>query len=199
MNRVLRDLRAFVTVGAMAAVGAGCATAQAKGKAADRPALMVPPPPPRVIEPAEPLPAEPVPVADLPSPPTGAPARPPRRDAPPKPGASEAKPDPKAAEPPALPPVAEVPPPASPPVQLRTPQTADTSGAAKAVRTTIDSARGLLASVDFGLQSNDRKKAYNDAKLLMQQAEDALKQGNLAFAQGVANKAETLAKELAGR
>jgi hypothetical protein len=47
--------------------------------------------------------------------------------------------------------------------------------------------------------SDVRKKAYNDAKLLLQQAEDALKEGNLAFAQGVASKAETLAKELAGR
>ena len=85
---------------------------------------------------------------------------------------------------------------APPAVQLRTPQTADTSGGEKAVRTTIDSARQLLAGVDFGQLNNERKKAYNDAKLLMQQAEDALKQGNLVFAQGVANKAETLAKRV---
>jgi hypothetical protein len=82
---------------------------------------------------------------------------------------------------------------------LRTPQTADTSAAAKSVRTTIDTARGTLNGVNFGLLSNVRKKAYNDAKLLIQQAEDALKEGNLAFAQGLATKAETLAKELAGR
>jgi hypothetical protein len=97
------------------------------------------------------------------------------------------------------PPPVEPPPAAAPPAQLRTPQTADTSGAAKAVQTTIDSARRLLNSVNFGPLSNDRKKAYNDAKLLMQQAEDALKEGNLGIAQGVANKAETLARELAGR
>ena len=64
---------------------------------------------------------------------------------------------------------------------------------------TIDTARGILNSVDFGHLSDARKKAYNDAKLLLQQAEDALKAGNLAIAQGVASKAETLAKELAGR
>ena len=213
MNNVLRDLRAFVTfvqkpwpvglcvlqlVAAMAVVGvSGCASAQAKGKPADRPALMVPPPPPRVIEPAEPLPAEPV--ADLPAPRAPRRTRPTQRNTPPKTGASEPKPEPKPAEP-ALPPVVEAPAPASPPaVQLRTPQTADASGTAKAVRTTIDTARGLLNGIDFGQLSNERKKAYNDAKLLMQQAEDALKQGNLAFAQGVANKAETMAKELAGR
>ena len=75
----------------------------------------------------------------------------------------------------------------------------EASGALKAVRTTIDAARGLLNGVNFGTLSTERKKAYNDAKLLMQQAEDALKEGNLAIAQGVANKAETLARELAGR
>ena len=96
-------------------------------------------------------------------------------------------------------PVDPPPAPAGPPAQLRTPQTADTSGAARTVRTTIDTARALLNSVNFGPLSNERKKAYNDAKLLMQQAEDALKEGNLGFAQGVASKAETMARELAGR
>ena len=47
--------------------------------------------------------------------------------------------------------------------------------------------------------NNERKKAYNDAKLFIQQAEDAIKQGNFVFAQGMANKAETLARELAGK
>jgi outer membrane biosynthesis protein TonB len=158
----------------------------------------VPPPPARVIEPAEIVP-EPVP--DLPSPPTGTPTRPPRRETPPKPAGEtkpEAKPsDPKPVE--QVPQPVEQPPAAAPPAQLRTPQTADTSGAVKTVRMTIDTARALLNSVNFGSQSNERKKAYNDAKLLMQQAEDALKEGNLSFAQGVASKAETLARELAGR
>jgi hypothetical protein len=218
LRKSLCDLRAFVTfvkrpwpvsvrllqlviAGSVLGGLSGCASAQAKG--ADRPALVVPPPPARVIEPAEIVP-EPVP--DLPSPPSGTPTRPPRRDTPPRP-AGEAKPearpidpkpiDPKPMEPVPQPP--EQPPAAAPPAQLRTPQTADTSGAAKAVRTTIDTARALLNSVNFGPLSNERKKAYNDAKLLMHQAEDALKEGNLGFAQGVASKAETLARELAGR
>jgi hypothetical protein len=96
-------------------------------------------------------------------------------------------------------PPAETAPPPTPPAQLRTPQTADTSGAEKAVRTTIDTARGILNTVNFGPLSDVRKQAYNDVKLFLQQAEDALKQGNLVLAQKVANKAETLAKELAGR
>ena len=192
-----------VSLAGLVAVG-GCASAQAKGNPADRPALVVPPAPGRVIEPAEIVP-DPAPVPDLPSPPgappNGTSSRPPRRETPPRSQATDPKPDPKTdpkpAEPglPAVEPVA----PATPPAELRTPQTADTSGAVKAIRTTIDTARGLLNGVNFGVLSNERKKAYNDAKLLMQQAEDALKEGNLGIAQGVANKAETLARELAGR
>ena len=67
------------------------------------------------------------------------------------------------------------------------------------MRTTIDTARGILNGVNFGPLSTARKKAYNDAKLFLQQAEDALKDGNVAIAQGFATKAETLARELSGR
>jgi len=173
----------------------GCA-AQAKGP--DKPALEVPPPPPHVIE----LPAEPLePVGEVPAAPIGAPprARPPVTR--PEPKAGETKPaDAKPAE--TAP--AETPPPPtpaspSPNAQLRTPQTADTSAAERAVRTTIDKAKSTLGTVNFPMLSNERKKAFNDAKLFMQQAEDALKEGNIVYAQAVATKAETLARELAGR
>jgi hypothetical protein len=174
-----------------------CASAQATGST-DKPALNVPPPPPHVIE----LPAEPLePVGEVPAVPSGTPPRsrpPATRPEPPK--AGEAKPGeakPPETAPPDTPPPAPTPPPPS--AQLRTPQTADTNTAAKAVRTTIDKARNTLASVNFGPLSKERKKAYNDAKLFMQQAEDALKEGNIVYAQAVASKAETLARELAGR
>jgi outer membrane biosynthesis protein TonB len=175
-------------------IASGCVSAQAKDKPVDRPALNVPPPPPRIVEPAE---AAPEPVAELPPVnPTASPR--PSRPAAPKPAAErpEVKTDPQAEVSPK--------PESSKPLeakaeQLRTPETADTSGAARTVRATIDTARGILNTVNFGPLSNERKKAYNDVKLFLRQAEDALKQGNLAYAQGVANKAETLAKELAGR
>jgi hypothetical protein len=93
----------------------------------------------------------------------------------------------------------EPPPPVTPAAQLRTPQTADTSGAARTVRFTIDTAQGFLNSVNFNTQSNERKKAYNDAKKLLEEAEDALKKSDLVRALAVAQKAETLAKELAGK
>jgi hypothetical protein len=57
----------------------------------------------------------------------------------------------------------------------------------------------MLGGVDYGPLSNNRKKAYNDAKRFIRQAEDAIKRGNFAFAQGVATKAETLARELSGK
>jgi hypothetical protein len=177
-GRMRKSLRVIPLIGLIASVG--CASVQAKGKPADRPALNVPAPPPRIIEPAPEPPPESV--AELP------PATPPNRSARP-PAARPADPVPPPVEPPASPPAA----------QLRTPQTSDTSGAAKAVRTTIDTARGILNSVNFAPLTNERKKAYNNVKLFLQQAEDALKEGNLAFAQGVASKAETLAKGLAGR
>lgn len=177
-----------------------CASAQAKGS--DKPVLNVPSPPPHEIA----IPAEPLePVGEIPdtAPPGTAPA--PRRPAATRPATTE-KPEPKSDKPdqPAQP-AATTPEPAPPlppaPVtpQLKTLQTADTNAAVKNVRTTMDRAKSTLNSVNFGPLSNERKKAYNDAKLFLQQAEDALKEGNVVFAQAVATKAETLAHELAGR
>jgi len=192
MRRILR----IALLVALAPLAGACATASAKAKPADVPALNVPPPPPRVIEPAPTPESEPEPVGDLPaSPPSTAPAKPARREPAPKQPVGEVKPEKPAEPPPAEPPPAAV---QQPVPQLRTPETADTSEAAKTVRTTIDRARATLGAVNFSTLSNERKKAYNDAKMFLEQAETALKQGNYGFAQGVATKAETLARELAG-
>jgi hypothetical protein len=192
----------LVIIPALGLLASGCASVSAN--APERPALVVPPAPPRIIEPVSELPPEPV--ADLPAPagvpPPVTPTRTGRgssRENAPKPEAKPAEVKPGDPKPVDQPPPLEPAPPAAPPAQLRTPQTADTSGAAKTVRTTIDTARGVLNSVNFAPLSNERKKAYNDAKLFLQQAEDALKEGNLVFADSMAKKAETLAKELAGR
>ena len=187
-------LRTIALIGLMPMVTA-CASASAKSRAADRPSMNVPPPPPRVIAPTPEPPPEPV--NDLPSAPTPArEGRPPAREASPKPSASDSKPEAKAGAP--AEPVAP-PPPTTPAPQLRTPQTADSSGAARNVHATVERANTMLSGVDYGPLSNERKKAYNDAKRFIRQAEDALKRGNFAFAQGVATKAETLARELSGK
>jgi hypothetical protein len=195
----MRKLLFVFSLVALAPIVSACASASAKTKPAERPPLSVPPPPPRVIEPAPQPDPVPEPVADLPPPPTPSrtSTRQPREASPKQEPAKQ--PETKAGEAP----VTETPAPAAttpqPPPQLRTPQTADASEAEKNVRSTIDRASKLLGGVNYGPLNNERKKAYNDAKMFIQQAEEASKQGNFALAQGVANKAETLARELAGR
>jgi outer membrane biosynthesis protein TonB len=187
-----------ISLVALAPMVAGCASASAKSKPADRPPLAVPPPPPRVIEPApEPDPV-PEPVPDLP--PAPAPTRSTRATREPAPKPEPPKtPDTKQGETAATEPAGPPAPVPQATPQLRTPQTADSNEAGRNVRSTIDRANKLLSGVDYAPLNNERKKAYNDAKMFIQQAEDALKQGNFVFAQGVANKAETLGRELAGR
>jgi Predicted membrane protein len=188
----------LLVVPLLAIATGGCASASASAKAKDVPALNVPPPPARVIEPSpEPLPE---PVSELPTTPAATPpATRPNRPREQRPPATEAKPGEKPVEPPPPEPAPVTPPPVAPPAQLRTPETADGSNAAKTVRATIDRTNQLFSGINYQSLSKDRKKAYDDAKRFIQQAEDALKQGNIVFAQGVATKAETLAKELAGR
>jgi hypothetical protein len=196
----MRPLLLFAFVAMVAAPTlTGCAALSAKGKPADRPAMNVPPPPPRVIEPApEPLPE---PVAELPA----APATPsaPRNGTRP-PANRQAAPDPKPVDPkpvdaPTPDPAPVVMPPAAPAAQLRTPQTADTSNAEKGVRSTLDRSKGLLSNVDYRLLNPDRRKAYDDAQRFIKTSEDKIKQGDFVFAQAMAEKAEMLAKELAGK
>jgi hypothetical protein len=188
---------------AVCSAGAACSIPlKAKKAPIERPALDVPPPPPRVIEPTPVQDVPPEPVPDLP-PAAPAPIKP-TRPAQPRPNNSgnsptaEPKVDAKPETTPTDPAPVPAPPPASVP-QLRTPQTADGTEADKTVRTTLERAKTVLSTVNFNPLSNERKKAYNDAKNFIQLAEDALKQGNYVFAQGAATKAETLAHELAGR
>lgn len=189
-------MRKWLLLPVAASLMAGaCASASAKGTPKDAPALNMPAPPPRVIAPSpEP---EPEPVNELPA---VLPVPPPT----PSPRASRPAPRPQAEKPPEKPPEtvdppAPVPqPPAQPPAQLRTPQTADANNAARTVQATIDRAKELLRNVDYRRLNNERKKAYDDAGRFIVEAEAGIKQGNLVFAQGVATKAETLAKELAG-
>jgi outer membrane biosynthesis protein TonB len=188
MRRLLQVTALIVLVPLLAA----CASASAKTKPVEMPPMSVPPPPPRVIEPTPRPEPTPEPVADWPPAPTAKPSRPARETR--EPAKPEAKP-PEAQEAPQQP----APVPQPPPTQLRTPATANDTEAENAIRGSIDRGRNLLASVNFPMLSNERKKAYNDAKMFLDQAEAALKQGNYVFAQGVANKGELLPHDLAGR
>ena len=186
---------AFVILAA--SVGAtACGSAQAKAPAT-RPALEVPPPPPRLIEP---LPAEPVaamePVADLPpaAPTTSRPRSQPSRETTRE---AAAKPEAKPETPPAVEPPAAAPPAAASTPQIRAP--GDNSETARQVRDTLDRTARTLNGIDYGPLSKQRKESYETAKRFIAMAEDALKTSNVEFAKYLAGKAEVFAKELQGR
>ena len=176
-----------------ASILAMSACASATPKPANRPALSIPLPPPHIRRTDAGATSRTGGGICPPPPVAPPPARPGRgnRDVS-KPAATEIKPDPK---------LEELPAPAPAPTPVPAPQlrTVESTGGEKAVRATVDRARQLLGGVDYRVLNKERKKAYDDAKQFAQQADDALKAGNTVFAQGVASKAETLAKELAGR
>jgi type IV secretory pathway VirB10-like protein len=178
---------------ALALAAAGCAKTQAK-TVPDGPPLEVPAPPPRVIAPIdEPLaatPAEPAEPAPAPASTTRRPVRrapaatdvPQRTEQPPavETGPPQAAPEPVA--------------PAAPPATLRAPGTAE-----KPVRDRLGVAQRDLGRVDYSKLSEDGRAQYEQSKRFIQQAEQALKDQNIVFAQTLADKAATLAAELLGR
>ena len=196
----------FSRLGSLLAAGllaSACTTARAAAPV-ERPALEVPPVPPRIVE-AAPAPDvgsfEPVP--DLP------PEKPvPPVTAKPRPSTSREatnretqKPEAKPAEP--LPTVVE-PPPASPPQSatpvIRTPSmAADPAASERQIRDTILSTQKGLGNVNFNGLNGQRKKAYNEAKDFIERSEAALKASNFELAKELAGKAEKLANELQGR
>lgn len=170
MRRVL--LFALLTLGSACAV-------QARSPIVPAP-LDVPPVPPRVIVP-EIEEVEPQPVADT------AAARPaPRTDA--------LRPADKPADPPKPP--AQDPPRVDDTPRVRTPQTANDDQADRDVRAIMARAQGTLDRVDYRPLSNAAKQQYDTAKRFIAQADRALRIRNYVFARNLADKAETLARQL---
>lgn len=187
----MRRVLLLLLVGALTSA---CASAQAKAPA-DRPTLEVPPPPPRTIESSPRVePPSPEPVSDLPiSPAPVTRPRPANRDTP----RAEPKPEaPPAVEPPPAAPPATAPPPAP---QLRTPGSAEGPEAARQVREMLDRAQKALNSVDFRRLTTPQQGQYNNAKLMITQAEEQLKGSNFDIAKNLADKAIRIATELQGR
>jgi hypothetical protein len=75
----------------------------------------------------------------------------------------------------------------------------DGAEATRQIHDVIERGKSALGSIDYGRLSTERRSQYNQAKLMVTQAEDALKNSNFEFARKVAEKAETLAKELQSR
>jgi hypothetical protein len=184
---------------ALALPAAACTATRAQVPPEDHPALVVPPVPPRVIDPI-PAEAQPIePVGELPA----APAAPPRPKPPARenrPANSESKPDPKPPETPATDPAAgaQQPPAAAPVPPLRTSGTGDGPEMAKQVRDTLDRASRMLNNVDYQALKPDSRANYDNAKSFLKQAEDMLKANNLVAAKLLADRAENIAKQLGG-
>ena len=165
-----------------------CASARA-ASVPNGPPLQVPEPPPRVLAPVEeatvatPAPADAAPVA------TSAPA--PRPVAPRTSAPVTAEPRPPAA--------AAAPPPAPAPTETRdlraTPSGAN-AATERAARDLLARAARDLGRTDYRRLSAEGRETYDQSRRFSQQAQQALKERNVAFAMTLADKAATLAAEL---
>src|SRR5687767_4160957 len=168
----MSTMRNTIIVLWMAGLTAGCMTTRAHTPA-ERPALDVPPAPPRVVE-AAPAP-EPAPelVPDLPPEKVTPPPAKPRQSSP-RELKENAKPEPSKPElPPAEPPPAQ--PPTQPPGPLRTQNTVDGATADRQVRDIIHRTQGILSNIDYKRLKPVGQSAYDQAKDSILGAETALK------------------------
>lgn len=175
----------LLVVTVAASFSAACAKARAHTEP-PIPVLTPPPPPPRIVETFadEPLPTvEPSPVdAALATPPMRPPARPPAaRPEPPKIEPARTEPERPTTVPPAL---------------TLKPAPGAAAKTEASIRTLIGRATRDLQRVNYAALNADGRAQYDTARRFMQQADDALKGGNLAFAGKLADKAATMAAVL---
>jgi histone H3/H4 len=171
---------------------AACASTKAQTRSDPTP-LEIPEPPPRLIEPLPEVAEMPPPEPERrdPVPPAPRLTRPPRDAG--QASRSEPKPDPAKTPDPI--PAVEVPPPAAPRAELRTPDPVDDQG----VREILDRASKALGRVDYRKLAKEAQEQYNTATRFMEQAKEALQARNQIAAKYLAEKADTIAKELTGR
>jgi hypothetical protein len=194
----LKSLR-VLALALVATAAAACAGASAKPRTDPLP-LVIPEPPPRVVEPlpeVEELPAEPV--RREPASPTARAPRPARETGVGKPPEATKPEPPRPESPPPVEPAPPAAPPGAPRPELRTPETLDEAGAERQVRETLDRAARTLKGVDYRSLRREARQQYDTAKLFVTQAEEALKVRNYVAAKYLADKAETIAKGLTGR
>jgi hypothetical protein len=180
-----------------AAALSGCVRAHAT-VTPESPALQVPQPPPREVEPND---TEPPPPMPLPQEPARA-ATPRARPAPP-----QVRPEPeRPSEPPqeSMPPAVEPPkpveePPRTPPMTLQTTPPKAEGEVERSVQATLTKAQNDLNHIDYRALSVDARLQYDTAKSWIAQAERAIRAKNLVFAKSLADKAAALAVQLGGK
>src|SRR5690606_20330478 len=178
-NRRMGRAPALLLLSFAVATLSACATTQARQPIVAEP-LMVPPVPARVLVPA--IEEVPLPVAEPPTP-----ARPATR---PPASPQPEKPEPKVEEPAAPPARAEEAP------RVRTPQPANDEEAERQVRAVMARAQSTLANVDYRALSQAARQQYDTANRFIRQANSALAIRNYVFARNLADKADTLARQL---
>ena len=167
----------------LSALSAGACAKASAASVPNGPPLQVPEPPPRVLAPVEET------IVATPAPAEGsAPAAPaaPRTSAP-----RTQEPRPPAA--------AVAPPPAPAPTEtrdLRAAPSASNAATERTVRDLLARAARDLGRTDYRRLSAEGRETYDQSRRFSQQAQQALKERNVAFAMTLADKAATLAAEL---
>jgi hypothetical protein len=200
MNRSLvfhGSFGALVAAGALLAL-TGCTHARAN-TTPEMPGLEVPPPPPKAVEPTESEPPQPVPLVKEPA--RHTPVQAPRQSRPPaepvRPEAPRTEPPKIETVPPAdMPKIEEAP---HPPTTLQTTPSQAEGEVERSIRIVLTKASNDLNRVDYRGLNADARTQYDQAKRFVQQADEALKAKNLVFARNLADKAATMAAQLAGR
>lgn len=175
-----------LVLAAAAAGASGCAKVQARTEPV-MPELAPPPPPPRVVEmyvdgPVPTVAPGPVEAA-LATPPAAAPTRPPAPRV-----------DPPKVEPPPIEPERPLTP---APAALTTRAVSGSEAKAVAsIRAIMDRATRDLNRINFGALDADGRAQFGITQRFIQQADDALKAGNVSFASKLADKAATMAAVL---
>jgi len=153
----------------------------------------MPAPPPRDVEPSDVEVPPPVPLVAEPA--HNPPARPRPTPAP----RTEPRPEPpKPEQPPA-----EAPKPAEepirPPTILQTTPAAAEGEVERSIRASLQRASADLNRIDYRALNADARTQYDTAKRWVRQADEAIRAKNLVFAKSIAEKAATIAAQLAGR
>ena len=177
-----RVLSACSVVVLAALIASGCTRAHAKTMPQLPDAALDVPPPPQ-----PPTPAPESPRTQPPRPRPAPPREQPRTE--PKPEPTPPVEAPKPAEEPPRPPASTL---------QTTPATVE-GELERGVRATLTRASNELNRIDYRVLNADAKSQYDTAKRFVRQAEEAVKTKNLVFAKNLADKAATIADQLAGR